>query len=301
MTYELPPAVIAGLGPDIGSASVVTEEPIGLGTGAATGGVTRLTVRLAGPRGTRSITILRKHLAPLTAGRHAGGARDPRHWAYWRREAEAYTAGCVPEGPGLRSPRCYAVVDDQLYLEEVAGGRPSVERAAEVLAGWQVRWDEALDRPWLCRDQLAARVAVSELDWAQVNADPRMQELWVRRHELLARLKELPRVLSHGDYSLGNLIDAGGEVVAVDWATVGWEPVGFDLAHLALSAGADPTDAYCDAKPPSVADPALVTRGFTIAVALIGSSRLHWMMARNLEAPNWYTDFVWRHRPHGVA
>ena len=299
--HDLPPGVVAGLGPDVLSASVVAEEPIGIGTGAATAGVTRLTIRLAGPHGSQQLTILQKRLAPLTAGKHAGGAMEPRHWAYWRREAEAYMAGFLPEGPGLRAPRCYAVIDDQLYLEEVKGGRPSVERAAAVLACWQQPQDEALDRPWLCMDQLAARVAVSHLDWAQVNADLRMQEPWNGRHELLARLEELPRVLSHGDYSLGNIIDTGGDVVALDWATLGWEPVGFDLAHLALSSGTDPTHAYLDAMPSSAAEPALVMRGYTIAVALIGSSRLHWMLSRNLEPPDWYTDFVWRHRPHPSA
>ena len=60
----------------------------------------------------------------------------------------------------------------------------------------------------------------------------------------MRELDALPRVLSHGDYSLGNLIDAGEDVVALDWATVGWEPIGFDLGHLALSAGADPTEAW---------------------------------------------------------
>jgi len=227
----MPPDVIAGLGPDIASANVVAEEPIGLGTGAATGGVARLTVRLASSRGTRQLTILRKRLVPFMAGRHAEGAMDPRHWAYWRREAEAYMAGLLPEGPGLRAPR-------------------SLSRA---------------------------------------------------RSSCLRLTALLPRVLSHGDYSLGNLIDAGRDVVALDWATAGWEPVGFDLAHLALNSGADPTDAYLDAMPPSPADRVLVTSGFTIAVALIGSSRLHWMMARHLEPPAWYTEFVWRHRPDRVA
>ena len=149
-------------------------------------------------------------------------------------------------------------------------------------------------------DQLAARVAVSELDWSEVDADTRMRQLWERRHDLLAQLRELPRVLSHGDYSLGNLLADGSDVIALDWATVGWEPVGFDLAHLALSSGVYPTDAYIAAAP-SVADPVLIRRGFAIAVALTGASRLHWMLTRSLGPPHWYTDFVWRHRPDVVA
>jgi hypothetical protein len=116
------------------------------------------------PRARRTVTILRKHLVPLASGRHAAEAGDPRHWAYWRREAEAYSSRFVPVGPGLRAPRCFGVVGNDVYLEEVTGGPPSVERAAEVLAGWQ-RWDAALDRPWLAVDQLGSRVTVSDLDW----------------------------------------------------------------------------------------------------------------------------------------
>lgn len=299
MKQRLPPEVIAGLGPDIDSARIVSEEPLHLGTGAATGGVTRLEAEVTSRDGaSRTVMILRKRLVPLATGRHTAGAQEPRHWAYWRREAEAYLTGIVPVGPGLRAPVCYGAVDDELYLEEVTGERPPVERAAQVLAGWQQPWAGELDRPWLCVDQLAARVAVSHLDWSAVTADPRMAQLWDRRHALLARIADLPKVLSHGDHSLGNLIDTGDEVVALDWATIGWEPVGFDLAHLGLSAGADPTGAYLDATA-SVINPVLVARGFKVAVALVGSSRYHWMMTRSLEPPEWYVDFIWRHRPEG--
>ena len=167
--HELPPAVIASLGPRIENVSVVAEEPIGLGTGAATDGVTRLTVAFSSPHGHQRIAILRKRLAPINTGRHAAGAHNPRHWAYWRHEIEAYTSTLLPRGPGLRAPHCYAVEDDDLYLEEVEGERPSIERAAEVLAGWQCPWGEALDHPWLSINQLASRVAVSDLKWTNVD------------------------------------------------------------------------------------------------------------------------------------
>lgn len=297
---QLPPEVIARLGAGIDSGRVISEERLDLGAGAATGRVRRLEVEVASPDGSsRTVAIVGKRLIPLTAGRHAAGAQDPRHWAHWRREANAYLAGIIPAGPGLRGPACLGVVDDELYLEEVTGERPTLERAAHVLAGWQQRYDAEADRPWLCVDQLAARVAVSHLDWRSVNADPRMEQLWDRRDELLARLADLPRVLSHGDYSLGNLIDTPDDVVALDWATIGWEPPGFDLAHLALSVGADPTAAYLEASP--VVEPALVTRGFKITVALVGASRYHWMMTRSIEPPAWYADFIWRHRPEGAG
>jgi thiamine kinase-like enzyme len=124
-----------------------------------------------------------------------------------------------------------------------------------------------------------------------------MWELWNQRCDILARIRKLPRVLSHGDYSLGNLIDTDPGVVALDWATVGWEPVGFDLAHLALSSGTDPVTAYLRAPRASDCDPELVIAGFRSTVALVGASRVHWMLTRTLEPPDWYTDFVWHHRP----
>jgi hypothetical protein len=63
--HDLPPAVIASLGPRVENVSLVAEEPIGLGTGAATDGVTRLTVDFSGPHGRQRIAILRKRLAAL--------------------------------------------------------------------------------------------------------------------------------------------------------------------------------------------------------------------------------------------
>ena len=110
-----------------------------------------------------------------------------------------------------------------------------------------------------------------------------------------ALLRELPRVLSHGDFSIGNLIALGADTVALDWAAVGWEPLGFDLAHLALSTGDDPIDAYLDGVGAARAN--LVRRGFGAAAAIIGASRVHWMLANGIDVPAWYVDFVWEHQP----
>ena len=294
----LPAAVVERLRAAGESGTVITEEPIDRGTGAATDALARLTVHVRSAEGEpRNACLIRKRLSPLRSGRHGAGASDPRHWAYWRREADAYASGFLPAGPGLGAPRCFGVVGDDLYLEEVVGSVPPLPRAAEALARWQVPYDEALDRPWLSVDQLGRRLAVSSLDWGSVQADPRMVELWNSAGRLYERLAEVPRVLSHGDYSLGNLVDTGRDTVALDWATVGWEPVGFDLAHLALSCGEDPTAAYLEEPPVSELDPELVVLGFTTTVAVVGASRVHWMLSRGIEVPEWYVDFVWAHRP----
>lgn len=272
------------------------EEVVVRGSGAASARVTRVPLLVRSEDGSeRPVTLVHKTLQRLTTGRHAKGSDDPRHWAYWRREAEAYSSGLLPRGPGLRAPRCFGVVDNDVYLEGVSGAAPSVEEAAWHLGPWQVGYDGGLDRAWMARDQLGRRLEVSSLDWGLVDADPRAVRLWERLAQWYDALNELPIVRSHGDYSLGNLVAQGGEVVALDWATFGWEPLGFDLAHLGLSSGRDPRPAY-----PASANgwkPRQVAQGFAAAVAIVGSSRVHWMLSAGLEVPDWYVDFLWESRP----
>jgi Phosphotransferase enzyme family len=251
-----------------------------------------------GDEDARQVVVVRKRLHPQIVGRHAAGAQDPRHWAYWRRELEAYTSDLLPRGPGLRAPRCLAVEDDAIYLEEIVGDEPNAETAAHALASWQVRAGADVDRAWIGRDQLERRVAVSTLDWTEVRSAPRLESLWARRTELLHQLALLPKVLSHGDFSMGNLRMGDDDVVvALDWATLGMEPVGFDLAHLALSTGADPVPAYLATDVTALGGPKLVRDGYAASLALIGASRYHWMLSRGIEPPDWYVDFVWGHRP----
>ena len=245
--------------------------------GAATGGVERVR------RG--DVTVIRKTLRPLTEGRHAAFADDPRHWAYWRRELEAYASGLLPDGR-LRAPRCLERDDDTLVLEDVTGPPPTTQQAADAIAGWRVPYAAERDRPWLATDQIGRRLeATGELDWTGLDADPRAIELWNARLEHLAQLQARPKVLSHGDFSIGNLVaEADGSVVAYDWATLGWEPGGFDLAHLALSTGEVPAGAESDL-------------GFRGTMAIVGASRVHWMLERGDAPPAWYVDLLWEHRP----
>ena len=86
---------------------------------------------------------------------------------------------------------------------------------------------------------------------------------------------------SHGDYSLGNLVNQGADVVALDWATFGWEPLGFDLAHLGLASGQDPRSAYRAST--SRWEEHAVAKGFASALAIIGPSRVHWMLSAGVD------------------
>src|SRR5262245_52154135 len=71
-------------------------------------------------------------LKVLTRARRTDGAwaasDDPRHWNYWRREAEVYTSGLAAHWQpyGIRAPRLLACVerpdgDLALWLEHVPG------------------------------------------------------------------------------------------------------------------------------------------------------------------------------------
>ena len=294
---SIPQAVICSLAQDSEATMVrATEEEITTSSGAATGHVVRYVGQLRhGDGRIEDFRAIRKSLRPLESGRHAAFANVPGHWAYWRREFLAYSSEVLPAGPCLVAPKCFGTDGNDLYLEAISGSRETIDRAAMHLADWQSR-SLVPDLPWLTRDQLGQRVSVTTLDWQSVDADPRAVDLWNRRESLLQRLASLPRVLSHGDYALDNLIARGRETVALDWATLGTAAVGSDLAHLALSASADPTTYFLEASKDFWRSRDVVA-GFQAALALVGSSRVHYMLSRELPLPEGYVDFLWENRP----
>lgn len=265
-------------------------EPIVSGTGAATGTVTRLTGTAQSGGQEELFAMIRKQCRPLTTGRHAAGAADPRHWAYWRREPLAYASGVLPAGPGLAAPDCYGVVDDVVYLRDVGAEPESPHVAARRFGAWQAS-TPVPDLPWLAGHQLAQRLAVSDLDWAAVDADPRLASIWSQRDDLLAELRYVPEVLSHGDFHIGHLVAADEVTVVLDWATLGVSPVGADLAHLALSTLEDLVADYVLGLDGRV-DARAVRVGYATTLALTGASRAHWMLSRGVPAPEGYVEFV---------
>jgi hypothetical protein len=278
----------------VGMADAVTVgcsvEPITTGTGAATAAVARVTGRARAGGQEHEFSLVRKEFRPLAVGSYAGAAVGPRHWAHWRREPLAYASGLLPSGPGLAAPRCYGVVGDSVYVEDVRGTTESPRVAARRLGAWHAR-AEIPDVPWLAGDQLAQRLAVSDLDWAAVDADPRLAAIWASRHDLLAALAPVPRVLSHGDFHIGHLIAAGESTVVLDWATLGVSPVGADLAHLALSTLDDLVPDYLSGLDGRF-EPEAVLAGYGATLALTGASRTHWMLSRGVPVPPGYVDFV---------
>ena len=68
----------------------------------------------------------------------------------------------------------------------------------------------------------------------------RLAEVWVGRRSLFDAMKRLPRTLAHGDAHRRNLLsqrmpDGGDRTVAVDWAVIGYAPLGQDAGHLMTS------------------------------------------------------------------
>lgn len=267
-----------------------TATAIDGSTGAATGGVASLSGTWRAGRAEGTFRVIRKEFRPLTSGRHAKASRQPDHWAYWRREPNAYTSGLLPSGPGLRAPECLGVDGNVLYVEYVDGEPEAPTVAAFRLGRWQAA-ATIPDAPWLAGHQLAQRLKVSELDWSTVDADPRMPALWARRAELMGTLADVPGVLTHGDFHPVNLLSADGDTVALDWGTLGVAPVGADLAALMLGCREDLLPAYLDGLDGRFAE-ADVRAGLRVTLGLTGASRVHWMLANRLSVPTGYAGFV---------
>jgi hypothetical protein len=268
-------------------------EPITGSSGAATGTVTRLLGAARWGDHCVSFTMIHKACRPLTERRHAASAADLRHWANWQREPLAYSSGLLPAGPGLAAPRCYGVIDHDIYLADESSTPESPSTAAHRLGRWQAGTTRPDTLPWLSGHQLAQRIAVSDLNWANLDVHPRIPALWEQRDELLEHLSQLPQVLVHGDFSQGNLraSDDGRTTIVLDWATLGTGPVGADLASLALTTLGRHLPDYLDGLDGrfTAAD---VAFGYRATLALTGASRIHWMLTRGVTPPTHYTDFI---------
>lgn len=247
---------------------------------------------------------------------------DPTDPQWWGREAEFYLSDLATVGwtDDVRTPRCY--VDDHdgcrdLWLEELAGIPAPLDvcrRAAAGLAHWQVA-NAASDHSWLSDGWIAKHVDRHDLDNERTLAhpawpaaierglDPSLRELVRARvtdpAEITRRLARLPQALTNHDFHNGNLGTIDGQVAIIDWAYLGWGPIGHDVGHLALTL--EPTGtidsaeawqtletAYCDG---------LVAAGWTGDLAEVRRSmiisnelRLGWWIDTLLNAADKITD-----------
>lgn len=205
------------------------------GTGASTVGVWRAAL------GDQPVVI--KRLAAPTHGDPAE-LSDPTSPAYWRREADVLETGLVSATRGLRAVPGSVEEDPagititRPWVEDAASSGLFVAMAMGRFAGVE------LPRPrFLARDLLRRRLARTEHragGWptlCRTTASDVAEHLWSKRGAFLDLLDALPSVPQHGDPSHVNLPGRDGDdAIAIDWATLGYGPVGGDLGYFCLTA-----------------------------------------------------------------
>lgn len=254
------------------------------GTGPSTVGVWRAAL------GERAVVI--KRLAPPTEYDDAAYS-DPRHFAYWRRAADVASFHLVDDAPGMTaSPTTVAEDPDGItltteWVEDAANSGLFIALSMGRFAG-----AELAHVRWLARNQLRDRLARVEArgGWAtltRTTAAGVAQVLWDKRAELLAEVDRLPQVAQHGDPTPTNLPgrsdDGRDRLVAIDWSSLGYGPVGADLGLYALSAReeAEPLlDAYLLGLPDGLATRAEAALGLQVSAVYTAFSRAEWALAR---------------------
>lgn len=215
---------------------------------------------------------------------------DPRHFAYWRRAADVAAYGLDDATPGLRAPRT--------HVEEDADGITITQDWVEDAANSGLFAAHALGRfaaadldhvRWLARDQLRDRLARVERNggWrtlGRTTAADIADALWRKRERLLDALDALPQVAQHGDPVPANLPGrAGDDIVAIDWACLGYGAVGADLGyHLLMAREAfEPLlDAYLLGLPAGLATREQVVLGAQATAVYTVFTRAEWALAR---------------------
>jgi len=198
--------------------------------------------------------------------RTPGTPDDPTSPDNGDREPLAYRSGFLEHVPGVRAPRCYAVIDRPagghwLWLEDIAEGIGRdwpLERymlAARHLAQFNAGADAATLtalHPWLSRSPLREVVADTAPGVARIRdaadnpyvaqaispeAAAALLELLDHADRWLDLLDQLPQTICHWDAHRANLLSRTTgegviETVAIDWAGVGVGPIGSEISKL---------------------------------------------------------------------
>jgi hypothetical protein len=235
--------------------------------GPTTGGIYRVAAAAQGGEQDAPWSVILKILRPAAVP--PGDQDDPASWCYWPREALAYQCGWLDDLPGgVRAPRLLGTEDQPdgsvwLWLEEVHdayGPRwplAQYHQAAHCLGRFNGSYLAARPPPpypWLHR-MGSPRGLVDAHAWLR-NAvaapttwehpslrghatalAPRLLRLWDERSPLLDLFERLPHTVCHLDAWRGNLCAPVGtarpqELVALDWAVVGYGAVGTDPGDL---------------------------------------------------------------------
>lgn len=236
-----------------------------------------------------SPVVVKRLCAPL---RHdPDQLRDPRHFAYWRREADVLATGITCATAGLRAVPARVEEDPEgititrEWVEDAAVTGLFVAMALGRFAG------SDLPRPtFLAQGLLRARLAATERragGWptlARTTVADIADSLWARRATFLAALDALPQVPQHGDPTLANVPGRhGDDAVAIDWATLGTGPVGGDLGFFSLGAREEfepLLEAYLMGLPGGVAARDDVLLGAQVTAVYTALGRAEWALAR---------------------
>ncbi|WP_344170117.1 phosphotransferase [Kribbella lupini] len=214
------------------------------------------------------------------------GAEEPRHHAYWRRQALVAESGVVRRTSGLRAPETLRVEEDAEgitlwteWVESVTFDDLFVAAALGRFAGVELS-----EPSWGARDVLPTRLetVARRGGWSALGdaglSDSLLKALnwlWTHREAALAELAALPRVPTHGDAHPVNLLGRDGDdVIAIDWEQFGLGPLGFDLGYLLL-ASMRSLDDLVDA----FGDPG-VRRGAVLVAAFTAASRAAWSLSQ---------------------
>ncbi|MFF0161423.1 aminoglycoside phosphotransferase [Streptomyces sp. NPDC005263] len=192
---------------------------------------------------------------------HWAASDDPRHWNYWRREADVHVSGLAQlwRPYGIRAPRLLACVerpdgDVALWLERVRGGpgtRWTVRQHVEHLRRLGVAQGavgETADRPWLSRRFLREYIAGMTPGQELLDDDEAWRQPLVRehfpaglRHDMvrlhhdrdwfLQIMESLPRAFCHLDMWPANVRSDGPGSALFDWAFAGDGALGEDLGN----------------------------------------------------------------------
>ncbi len=259
--------------------------------------------------------ILKIIQSPENVGwKNMGEGEDQTHWNYWKREWFAYQSDVFSNLPdGFCVPHCYKTYEIPgnrvfLWLEDIADsskGNWTLEYFATTARqlgklNATIISDNMLKAyPWLSFDRNRQWIEMmpnwKDVDWdhpIMLNryhppAENPFRQMLMESEHFLSKLDLLPKVICHGDTYPTNFMAREGEngmvqIVALDWALMGIQPVGDDLGQFVYGAieklkGLDDDliqetlfDAYLAGLQESglQIDPALVRFGFTTSAAL---------------------------------
>lgn len=241
-----------------------TAEKIGRSAGSATLSVFRVAGQAQTEDGPQSWSAIVKVL---------GSPKHPRPSSEYDplRELAVYRSGVFAElCGGVRSARCYAIKEREglkvLWLEDLSEAiQPPWEPEYYVTAAYHIgqfnaHWPEdALPQwEWLSRDSLrdifrTPRVQTYFDQLNELSSHPLVQraapsdvlpglfQQWKELDALLGLAEATPKGVCHVDCHTKNLfpmhdLQHGDHTVAVDWAKVGIDCYGMDVAHMVSSA-----------------------------------------------------------------